>query len=111
MAIIAHLSTLVGFLLSAGWLTFLGPLVIWLLYKDRSPFVRQAAAGAFNFSLASWVAGLVAWILVFTIVGIPVSIVLGLLLLVATIVVPILAAMSADKLLPYRYPVQIRVLS
>ncbi len=30
--------------LSAGWLSFVGPLVMWLIYKDRSPFVRQAAA-------------------------------------------------------------------
>ncbi|GAB49824.1 DUF4870 domain-containing protein [Mobilicoccus pelagius] len=110
MAMLAHLSMIVGLLLSAGWLTFVGPLVLWLVYKDRSPFVRQASAGAFNFSLAVSVASILVWLLVITFFGIPIALVLGLVVGVASIVMPILGAMRADKGQPYRYPLQIPVL-
>jgi len=35
-AMLAHLSPLVG-------LGFIGPLVVWLIYKDKSPFVADQA--------------------------------------------------------------------
>lgn len=111
MAMLAHLSMIVGLLLSAGWLTFVGPLVLWFMYKDRSPFVRQAAAGAFNFSIATCVASIAVWIFAISLIGIPVAIVLAVVVGVVTILFPILGAMKADKGQPYRYPVQIPVLS
>lgn len=111
VAIIAHLSTLIALLVSAGWLTFVGPLVIWAIYKDKSPFVRQAAAGAFNFSLGCWVAGLVAWVAFFSVIGIPLAIIIGLALLVVTILFPILGAVRANNGERYRYPFQIPVLN
>ena len=55
MALIAHLSTIAALIISAGWLSFVGPLVVWFLYKDKSQFARQSAAGAFNFNLGMWV--------------------------------------------------------
>jgi len=110
MAMLAHLSMIVGLVLSAGWLTFVGPLVLWLVYKDRSPFVRQASAGAFNFSLAVSVASILVWLLVITFFGIPLALVLGLVVAVASIAMPIVGAMRADKGQPYHYPLQIPVL-
>jgi len=49
-AIIAHLSAPIAALLSAGSLSLLGPLLVWLVKKD-DPYARRAAAGAFNFNL------------------------------------------------------------
>ena len=46
------------------------------IYKDRSPLVRQAAAGSFNFNVGLWIMNIVAWICVFTVVLIPVALVL-----------------------------------
>ncbi|OLL82996.1 hypothetical protein Ae263Ps1_0051c [Pseudonocardia sp. Ae263_Ps1] len=50
-AILAHLSAPIAAVLSAGLLSLLGPLLVWLVKKD-DPFARRAAAGAFNFNLS-----------------------------------------------------------
>lgn len=111
MALIAHLSTLVAMVVSAGWLSFVGPLVVWLLYKDKSAFVRESAAGAFNFNVGLWVMSLVGWIFILTLIGIPIGIVLLAISAVAQIVCHILGAMRASKGEFYRYPFQLRILS
>src|SRR5438270_6139785 len=48
--LLAHLSALIASLL--GGLTFLGPLVVWLIKKDQSPFVADQAKEALNFQIA-----------------------------------------------------------
>ncbi len=111
MAILAHLSTIVAMIVSAGWLSFVGPLIVWLLYKDRSPYVRQAAAGSFNFNLWAWVMSIVGWILFFTVIGIPVAIVLWIVAGVMTLWCHIHAAIRAANNRTYRYPARIPVLS
>src|ERR1700754_5337441 len=67
-AILAHLSAPIAALLSAGSLSLLGPLVVWLVMK-RDPIARRAAAGAFNFKLAFWLLYLISWLLIFTGIG------------------------------------------
>ena len=77
----------------------------------RGEVVRQAAAGAFNFAFACWIAGIVAWIAVFTVIGIPLALIIGLALVVVTILFPILGAVRANNGEPYRYPFQIPILT
>src|SRR5690348_12795506 len=67
-AIIAHLSAPIAALLSAGALSLLGPLLVWLVQKNE-PFARRAAAGAFNFNLSFWLLYLISWLLIFSVVG------------------------------------------
>lgn len=110
MAVIAHLSTLAAALLSAGWLSIVGPLVVWALYKDKSGFVRGAAAGAFNFNLVIWAITLVGWVLFFTIVGIPLAIIAWAVAFVASLYFHITAAVRANRGESYRYPWGITVL-
>lgn len=110
-AVAGHLAALVAAVVSAGWLCFVGPLVIWALYKDRSAFVRRAAAGAFNFNLVLWVMILVGWLLFFTVIGIPFAILLWLVAGVAGLVFHVLAAVRTNRGESYTYPWQIRVLS
>lgn len=55
-ALLAHLSALVG--------AFLGPLIVYLVKRDESPFVRAHAAAALNFHL-SWT----LWTLTIVVVG------------------------------------------
>jgi uncharacterized protein len=109
-AILGHLSAIIAAVISAGWLGFVGPLLIWLFYKDRSQFVRRAAAGSFNFNLAIWAAIIVGWLLFFTIVLIPVSIIIWIAAVVAALVFDIRAAMSASRGQNFRYPFGIPVL-
>lgn len=109
-AALAHASSLIAMVLSAGWLSLVGPLVMWLLYKDRSPFVRQAAAGSFNFNLGLWVMNIVGWILIITIIGIPVGIVLLVISYLGQIIGHIIGTVRATQGRTMNYPFQIRVL-
>lgn len=111
MALIAHLSTLVALVVSAGWLSFVGPLVVWLLYKDKSVFVRESAAGAFNFNVGMWVMSIVGWIFILTLIGIPIGLLLLAISAVAQLVCHIIGAMRASKGELFRYPFQLRILS
>lgn len=110
MAIIAHLSAPVAFVLSAGLLSFVGPLIVWAIYKDRSPGVRRAAAGAFNFNLATWLLIIVGWVLFFTVIGLPLALVLWLVVFVVAAVCHVIGAVRASRGEAYDYPFQIPVL-
>lgn len=110
-AMIAHLSAPIAAVASLGWLTIAGPLIVWLAKKDSSPFARNAAAGAFNFTLSMWLVGLVGWILTFTVifavVGIPMIVISAL----GSIVLGVVGAIKSWNGEPYTYPWQLRVLS
>ncbi len=109
-AILAHLSAPIAALLSAGWLSLLGPLLVWLACKD-DPFTRRAAAGAFNFNLTFWLLYVVSWLLIFTVIGALVGIPLLIVLFLVSAWCHIKGAIRAADDRVYDYPFQIRVLS
>ena len=109
-AILAHLSAPIAALLSAGSLSLLGPLLVWLL-KKHDPYARKAAAGAFNFNLSFWLLYLVSWLLIFTVIGAIVGIPLIIILFLVSAWCHIKGAIRAADDRPYDYPFQIRVLS
>lgn len=110
LAVAAHLSAIVAMVVSAGWLSFVGPLVVWLLFRDRSPFVRRSAAGSFNFNLWAWVISVVAWVCAFTVVLLPLAVVLWVVAGLMTVICHVLGAVRASRGVLYTYPVQLRVL-
>jgi len=95
-AMLAHLSPLL--------LGFIGPLVIWLIYKDKSAFINDQAKEALNFQLAVMI---VALICAATCIGAILLPVLG----VGALVYSILAGVEANKGVYYRYPYTIRMIS
>jgi len=109
-AILAHLSAPIAALLSAGSLSLLGPLIVWLVLKNE-PFARRAAAGAFNFNLSFWILYLVSWLLIFTVIGAVIGVPLLILLFVVSAWCHIKGAVRAADDRTYDYPFQIRVLS
>lgn len=109
-AILAHLSAPIAAVLSAGLLSLLGPLLVWLVKKD-DPFARRAAAGAFNFNLLFWVLFLLSWLLIITVIGIVVAVPLMLVLFVVSAWCHIKGAVRASNNRTYDYPFQLRVLS
>jgi uncharacterized Tic20 family protein len=109
-AILAHLSAPIAALLSAGSLSLLGPLLVWLVKKD-DPYVRRAAAGAFNFNLTFWLLYLLSWLLILTVIGAVVGIPLIIALFVVSAWCHIKGAIRAADDRAYTYPFQIRVLS
>ena len=100
--LIAHLSMFAGSLL--GGLTFLGPLVIWVIKKDQSEFVAEHAREALNFQLAVMVAAVVCTITCVGVLVLPV-------ILIGAFVYPIIAAMEANKGNAYLYPYTIRFIN
>lgn len=109
-AILAHLSAPIAALLSAGSLSLLGPLIVWLAMRN-DPFAGRAAAGAFNFNLSFWVLYLISWLLILTVVGAIIGIPLIIVLFVVSAWCHIKGAVRAADNRPYDYPFQIRVLS
>ncbi len=110
-AMFAHFSVLLGGIIGAGWLCFLGPLIIWQVKKDTMPFVADQAKEALNFSITVSAIFIALWILTFVTLGIgalltfPAMFIVGL----AALVVVILAGIKANEGVAYRYPFNIRL--
>ncbi len=101
LAILAHLSGLAGYLtFGAGVLV---PLVLWLALTDR-PDVSKIALQALVLNLAVAAAGVVAVILVFTVIGIPAAWLIGILATPIAVALPIVGAIKAAQGELYRYP-------
>lgn len=107
---LAHLSAFAGALIA---LAFVGPLVVWLVKRNESPFVADQAREALNFNLSLYLYLTVGTVLL-VIVGVltlgfgfvlfallPIG---GLVWLILTIV----AAVRANNGERYRYPLTIR---
>lgn len=94
--------------------SFLGPLVIYLVRRDDSPFVRAHAAEALNFSISmaiyAIVLGVAGALLLIVVVGV-VFLLLLPVLGIAAVVLHIVAAMAANRGEAYRYPLTIRLVS
>lgn len=99
MAMIAHL---LGLLTS-----FLGPLVIYLMRKDDSPYVRDQAAEALNFQITLMIAYFVSMFLAFLLIGF----LLFPLVWIGSLVFTVMAAVAANRGDRYRYPMNIRFVS
>lgn len=100
-ATLVHLAPFVAAIIG---IPFLGPLIVFLLFKDRGPFVRFHAAQALNFqiitTIAFWALALFSLPVVTLIITIPLFIVVG----IAWVVLSIVAAIKANNGEWYRYP-------
>jgi uncharacterized Tic20 family protein len=105
-ALFAHLAGLVASAL--GGLSFLGPLIIWLIKKDQSPFVADQAKEALNFQIAVTIALLVSGVIAFlTCIGVILLPIVG----IGALVFAVMGAMEANKGVYYRYPYTIRLIN
>lgn len=95
-ALLAHLAPLVG-------LAIIGPLVIWLIKKDGSPFVDDQGKEALNFQISCLLATLAS---VATCILAPLAIVAA----VGGIVYGVIAGIEANKGTWYRYPYTFRLI-
>lgn len=93
LGMIAHLVPAVLLPLSAGTLGFVGSLVIYLIYKDRGPFVRAHAANSLNVQIITAIALLVSSVLMIVLVG---FLLYPLVIVVAT-VIHVLGAVKANN--------------
>lgn len=108
-AMMAHLSGLAAAYLSAGILAFLGPLIIYFAFREKSPYVADQAAEALNFQITltlifwlCWLAAIFTCGLLAPVLGLP---------FVLQLVFGILSALEVSKGHWYRYPFNIRLVS
>ena len=108
----AMLSHLGGLLLG-----FIAPLIVMLVFGERSPFVRRHAVESLNFQISlliySLVGGVLAFLFVLMTVGLGMLVVLplALALAVAVLALIIIATVKAGNGEDYRYPFTIRFVS
>ena len=86
----------------------LGPLVVWMIKKNESPFIDDQGKESLNFQISMTLYTIVPILFCITIigllVGIPLFIALGLVHLILTVV----GAVRASSGEQYRYPMTIR---
>lgn len=115
-AMFAHLSALVGGILTSGWAgsigCFIGPLVIWLVKKDTLPFVDDQGKEALNFNITVGIVFLALLILSIVTfgIGLVVAVPLWIIIGIAWLVFTIIAAVKANNGERYRYPLTLRLI-
>ena len=114
-AMFAHLSALLGGILTSGWAgsigCFIGPLIIWLVKKDTMPFVNDQAKEALNFNITVAIVFFALFLLALLTLGIGlvISLPLWIIIGIAWLVLTIIAAIKANEGVAYRYPFTLRL--
>jgi uncharacterized protein len=103
-SIVAHLGPPVLALISLGTLGFLTPLIVWLVFRDRSAFVGDQAKESLNFQITLLIAYVIGWVLAIVLIGFVILFAAWVL----SIVFGILAAVAVNRHEAYRYPINIR---
>ena len=85
--------------------SFIAPLVVWLIFRERGRFVEEQAKEALNFQITIAIAYLVSGILMVVLIGAFLLPLVGLL----SLVLGIIAAIAANKGEAYRYPMTLRL--
>ncbi|HRW19685.1 MAG TPA: DUF4870 domain-containing protein [Dermatophilaceae bacterium] len=102
--VLSHVIPLAAMILSAGTLGFVGSLVVYLLYKDRGPFVRAHAANSLNVQITMGIVLLVSVPLMLVLVGF----VTYVLAFVVAAVLHVLGAVNANNGQWWEPPITIR---
>lgn len=96
-----------------GLLSFVGPLIAWLIYRDRSDAVDREAKEALNaqitYAAAALVLYVVGGVLALVLIGF-VFIIAASLVQLAAFVIAIIGAVRANTAGRYRYPLTFRFL-
>ncbi|KAF1710679.1 hypothetical protein CSC70_06705 [Pseudoxanthomonas kalamensis DSM 18571] len=100
MAMLAHLLGIIT------W--FIGPLIIWLMNKDKNPnsFVSDQAKEALNFQITLGIVYLIGIILSVIVIGIFINMLAGL----AGLIFAIIGGIKANGGEAYRYPFALRLI-
>jgi uncharacterized Tic20 family protein len=101
--LLAHGSAFIGAFFG---LAFMGPLVVWLIRRDVDQISGLHAKEALNFNLSVLVYGVVSFVAVFVIIGIPMLLALGIFWVVN--VVRAMIAVSSGQ--TFVYPLTLRLI-
>jgi uncharacterized Tic20 family protein len=99
LGIVMHILCLVGF-------PILGPLIVWLMKKDQSSYLDRQGRELLNFQISYLLYALIALLLCFVFIGVPLLFAIG----IATLVLTIIGIVRASDGQVYRFPLTIRML-
>ncbi|NLY38714.1 MAG: DUF4870 domain-containing protein [Firmicutes bacterium] len=102
---LCHLTALSA-LLGVPMGSILGPLIVWLIKKNESPFVDDQGKESLNFQISFLIYYFIAGLLIFLLIGI----LLLPALMILNLVLVIIASLKANEGISYRYPFTIRFL-
>ncbi len=107
-AMICHLAGLAGLVVPVVG-CIVGPLIVWQIKKEESPFVDEQGKEAVNFQISMLIYGLVGSVacLITCVGAVLVPVVLGVVSIV-DLVFLLIAAVKANNGEHYRYPLTIR---
>lgn len=113
-AMFSHLSAIIGYVIGAGFLGWLGPLIIFLVYKDRNRYVRYNAAESLNAAIATLIAEIALGVVITIIAILTFGIGSVLYVLVGVpallhIIFAIIGAVKANQGEWWNYPLNIRI--
>ena len=98
-----HLAALVMFV-GIPFGNILGPLVIWLIKKNEHGLIDEQGKEALNFQISMAIYGIVAFILVFLVIGWFLLVALA----VADVVLIVMAAVKVNNGESFQYPLTLR---
>jgi len=101
---LCHLTGFAGYVFPFG--NIVGPLAVWLLRRERIPFVDDQGKESLNFQITMTLAATVATLLI----GIGIGAVMLLVVAAFQIVCIIVATLQANSGYPYRYPLSLRLI-
>ncbi len=85
---------------------FIGPLILWLIKKEQSPFINDQGKEVLNFQITTIIAMIISIILIFVIIGI----FLYFAVIVCYLVFMIIGLLKAKSGVAYRFPWALRLL-
>jgi uncharacterized Tic20 family protein len=107
-AVAAHIGSILTAWVALG---LIAPLIVLLARGGTSPWVRRHAVESLNFQINAAVVGVIAWIMVFTVVLIPLAILLAIGYGIFYVIMVVMATLRASAGQDFRYPLTIRVVS
>jgi uncharacterized protein len=105
MGMLAHAIPVVAMVVSAGTLGFVASLILYLIYKDRGPFVRENAANSLNIQITTGIVLLISIPLMLVLVG---FLTWGIALVVA-FVLHLIGALKANRGEWWRPPMTLHI--
>ena len=106
MGMVSHLLAFAGVLVRFPFANVVGPLVMWVIHKDKSPYIAYHAKESLNFQITLAIAMSICLLLSFILIGIPMLFAVGIYGVVMTII----AAIKANEGVQYRYPYTLRLI-
>jgi uncharacterized Tic20 family protein len=99
LGMVMHILCLVGF-------PIIGPLIIWLMKKDRSPYLDAQGRELLNFQISYFIYAMISFVLIAVLIGIVLLFAVG----IASFVFTIIGLVKAADGKVYRFPLCIRML-